>query len=816
MYNFNYKSDKLIGRVCYELSLKPFKSFEHEDITVVCEKLFNMWRDLSDKSESIALMLWTADGSEILDYSGELDDEFDYCDLIGIGNPTKQPPYTDAEKNDLHIRPVPYLESRRKISYRKLKEIILELKRVGNKLTGKDITVIETFDPGPEFAKSEFKYVRHPEICKGDNMGANQWLHCASLLHAEKRKYAGYPDGIKESTHFGEFLGRQFRCLARDVGFDSIWLSNGFGFSLDSWSWKGEVFDGEKFDTAGLSAVRDSINGFWHHFTAEVGDMLIETRGSNLSAAMDISAHGCPIDDIYKNNILTPPNSPWAALDSRFGLEICGYLSHIANISQAGYLFRYYIHDPWWYNSPWFDRYGRNPHDIYLPLSLARLDENGEVTKPYGINLLSVDDSIGNMPEKAPIEVIPHLLEAFDTYSDKAGLVTWIYPFDDYCEMGLRRNRPQDILMDDWFMESAIDYGFPVNTVISEKSFLGAPVERFKETVLVAPVPFKNSLLENCIVKAVENNLPVILYGNTEKTSDKVRELIGVRCTSAIDGELSVKTDIIKDRYSDGEISKTLIHLSNVSGGGICETADSADVLVRVEKDSEYRTYATFNKYTNIAWVRGSFPHKPMYRMPPNRLACESFPSGILMRNMLEVFDINIYFDAMYPTDKLPLTLYSRSNGAYYFTNFSKDTSVTMNVSLKQGVPMPCPSSAVIENNIGKQTLSTWSHNECRLFVRQTERSKVSCKYVTAGDTMLTDKRMMITGLKNADVTFFPPEASVVAFSDAEYAKIDTYFPPDRVNSDGSVTVINHSGALCVMWQDKATKGKYEQNGYII
>ena len=107
-------------------------------------------------------------------------------------------------------------------------------------------------------------------------------------------------------------------------------------------------------------------------------DFVTMVRGSNLSTAMDIAAHGCPIDVIYKNNIVGPPNSPWAALDSRFGLELGGYLSHIACVPENGYDFRYYTHDPWWLNSPWFDRYGRSPHDIYLPLAVTRMNENGK------------------------------------------------------------------------------------------------------------------------------------------------------------------------------------------------------------------------------------------------------------------------------------------------------------------------------------------------------------------------------------------------------------------------------------------------------
>ena len=78
--------------------------------------------------------------------------------------------------------------------------------------------------------------------------------------------------------------------------------------------------------------------------------------------------------------LLPPPNSPWAAITGDFGLELMGHMSRIAGLPKDGenirhpYLFRFYIHDIWWVNSPWYDRYNSQPHDIYLPLSVARLD----------------------------------------------------------------------------------------------------------------------------------------------------------------------------------------------------------------------------------------------------------------------------------------------------------------------------------------------------------------------------------------------------------------------------------------------------------
>lgn len=819
MYNFNYDKGNIIGRVCLEASLKPFKSFDDVSIENTCRTMFTGWQKLTDKAESVAVMLWTADGSEILEYSGDLSQSFDYCDVIGIGNPKKTSGYDEFEKNKLHSRPVLYNGERKIMTYAILKNIIEKLKKVGKEITGKNISVIETFDPGPEFANSDFKYRRHPEICKGNIMGSKMWLHCASKLHAEDRSYAAYPNGIPEGTHFGEFLGKQLMCLCRDTGFDGIWLSNGFGFSLDSWRWKGEVFNGERFDSDGIYNVKEAINEFWQCFTKETGDMLIETRGSNLSLGMDISAHGCPADDIYNYNILTPPNSPWAALDYRFGLELCGYLSRISEISKNGYLFRYYTHDPWWYNSPWFDRYGRSPHDIYLPLALARVGEKGEITKPFGINFLSIDDSLGNLPEKCPNEVIPHVLEGFNNFSDAPGLVTWLYPFADYCQKGLREGRAADIFMDDWYMEAALDLGFPVNTVVSDRNFININAERFKSTVLVLPVPFEDSLLEECVLKAAENNIPMIMYGSTVKASEKIRKLIGVTLDEGISGRLGIEQSMVKDTFSDCEVSSKLIHDPLVSGGDICERANNAsDIIARVyTADGKERAYATNNRSNGIVWIRGSFPHNTNTQgaLPAKYDPRSVFPVSILLRCALECFGIVIRYKTMSPSDNFPINLFSKHDSAYYMTGFAKDTTIVTQLSFPNGVPMPNGTEAIIQNNIGSFSTAKWCHNECRVFVKQKDRSKVICMTKNAADTMLADKRVGILGLSNADVTFTPPANSVVFGCDELYFS-GVSFEPDEILPDGSVVFRNRSGDLYISWQDKDTREDYIKKGIVL
>ncbi len=830
MYSYEYQDNMNVGRVCFELSLKPFKQLDDDYIESVCTELFEQWKPLIHRATGIAVMLWTSDGSEILDYSGNINDEFEWGRYIGVGNPkcvTRVPGTIWDDDRWLHVEPVLYTENPPVMHYSDLARIISAIKRVGKRLTGFDIAVGETFDPGPEFAYSEFKFERHTELNKGSIMGA--WIHCAGTLNADDRKYAAYPNGIPQGTVFGEFLSKQFEALSRDVGFDYLWLSNGFGFSLEGWNWTGELFDGKKFDFENADKVRKSIAQFWDHYTPNT-NFVTEVRGSNLSTAMDIATDGCPIDYIYQNNIIAPPNSPWAALDSRFGLELVGYMSHMANVPENGYAFRYYTHDPWWINCPWFDRYGRSPHDIYLPLAVTRIDENGKTQKPYGINFLSADDSLGNLPRRCPNEVIPHLLESFRTYPDAPGLVTWLYPFEGYCDMGLRQGLNDRMLMDDWFIESAIDGGLPLNTVVSDTVFAKVDTDVFKKTIIVCPVPQADSDFEKCVLKAIDADIPVLMYGNTAYASQKIRSYIGVECTEALSGceEYKLVTDIYKDTYENNAPADVFLHDSLLSGGGLCEISDGSTEVVVTAKSLDgkaERVYATFNSDKKICWIRGSFPYYnggADFHLPQPYKLSEKFNTSRLMRPLLSLLGVSITFEAFDSGDKLPLVLASAFKNGYYFTAFCKDETIKTSISTHLGAPIIMNTSALVENDTAKYSLPKCLHEECRVFVKQKEKSKINCRVETVGATMYSDRRISVTGLVNADLVFIPEtESECRVFLDTP--KNATFSIPFWIDSNtdfeidenGYVIVKNVTGRISIAWQDKKTREEYTRMGYI-
>ena len=89
MFDFEFRKDLSVGRVGLEMSLKPFGQLDDDFIRKVCTELFDQYRDLIRHATSVAVMLWAADGSDILEYTGDLDQRMEWCRYVG--NPNMKP-----------------------------------------------------------------------------------------------------------------------------------------------------------------------------------------------------------------------------------------------------------------------------------------------------------------------------------------------------------------------------------------------------------------------------------------------------------------------------------------------------------------------------------------------------------------------------------------------------------------------------------------------------------------------------------------------------------------------------------------------------
>ena len=505
----------MFEKITLEMSLKPFKKTDSEYIKNVCAYVFEQWRALLKNRKTVSVMLWVGDGSEILDYAGNLHDRFEWTQFIGTANL----PYLEKDEpleTSLHYKKQDYIKDPPEMTYAILKNIVDCIKEEGKKaFPDAEIRVGETFDIGPEFAISDFKYNRHREISSGSTLDEYGFIDATAKLCADTYHYAAYPNGIPEGTFFGTFFGKQAECFLKDLGFDFLWLSNGLGFSSNPWEKTGKIFDGKAYYPEKLARTKQNVFNFWKMFCAECS-FPIETRGTNNSVGIDYASDGVPLYDIYTSglNITAPPNSPWAALNDNFGLEMMGHMTRICELPNSNFPFRYYLHDPWWMNSPWYDRYDGTPCDVYLPMSISRIAKDGKVESANSLNILSIDNSYGNLPDSCAYEVIPHLLKAEKDAPDKAAPLVWIYPMREYTtsndEVMLR-----EMNLGDNFICDAINNGLPLCTVTSSDSFMSHNTDIYKKCTLITPASQRAEVFEKIKLLA-RGGVGVLMYGTRD------------------------------------------------------------------------------------------------------------------------------------------------------------------------------------------------------------------------------------------------------------------------------------------------------------
>lgn len=768
-----------LKNVTLELSAKPFYDDSDGELRRVSRKIFEQWRSLTDRADLVSVMLWIADGSEILEYTGDLDAPLEWDYWCGVANPNPNPPAGLSARawRNTHLRPVRYRPGAGPRTYRWLRRLIEVLRETGSAVTGKPIRIGATFDNGPEFAISDFKYRRHPEIAQAHTLYPHSFVVCSSTLHADARAYAGYPGGIPEGTSLGEFLGRQFRCFARDLGYDYIWLSNGMGFGAETWGITGTLFDKRSFHPERVPEAVETMLRFWRDFRRELPGVAIETRGSNYSAGLEMATDGCPLRRIYTDFDIAPPvNSPWAALNYNTGVELAAWMSHIAEAPDGRFPFRFYVHDPWFRNSPWLDRYGREPWDIYLPLSIGRVNGGGAVEVPSSVSILSVDDSDGRMPDQVPLEVIPHLLHALDTAPDRIAPLLWVYPFEEYDRAVAGSGagaRPAPIFCEEWYLGAAIQCGLPLNTVISTGNFRAlaatAP-ERFAGVVLTVPVSGVNGETLAALRRAVAAGAECLFYGPEGAADPELRRWIGIELAEPLRGEVSVRLAMEPDRCRTGQPVFQVPVVEQFNAGGLAAVAGpEVDLLAVAEQGRESRLLASVRTLENgsrIGFVRALIPCDPEVR-PGRELnllgADRAFPSERLMRLALAAFGWKFRFTGFEPATLLPRCNLSRHDNAFFFAVFAPDTSCEMRIATPLGAPVLTEQETLVEEGCAVWHPGKCVRRECRCFVRQRETSVVGCKIGTPSYPGVTARRFY-SGLRDAEVRIFVPETFETSF----------------------------------------------------
>lgn len=821
--------DRPLQRVTLEMSLKPFKSVEPAAIERVCEEAIRQWRPLISMADQCSMLLWIADGSEILMWNGDYDTEIEWARYIGLANEE----YFGITDPDDPMKARVYTENPARITYRDLKRIVETFKRLAAE-QGFAMHIGATFDPGPEFVYSDFKYKLHREINEAA-LGGNfvslrpdyKVICCWSKLKEDRVSYSGFPGGIPEGTSFGRFLGRQTRHFLMDLGFEYIWFSNGFGFSYFPWTYLGSNFDGHRFNQVDYRVMSENILSFWDDFKKECPDFRTEVRGTNFSTGMELAKDFVPLRDMYSRKYLElpPPNSPWGALNRDFGLEMAGYMSRIAVLPAKTFPFRFYANDPWFWQNPWWDAYDREAYDIYCPLSIGRINEEGNIGNPGIVEILSIDTEKGELIEECPMEVIPHLARAIKDFPDQPGVLTWLYPFDENFQLVAdSQEKASFVFFDEWFVRNAMNQGLPLNTVISTANFTKMTddnIPALKDTILFASASLLGGELAQRLVQFVQKGGKLLLYGPLSQPA--LQELLNIRQVDGIYGELILQSSMAEDTLTNPR-SSLLKHDSLISGGPICETVDRpADEFTKVRasaiQDDQTRVYALSRSLPGwnggtVAWTRGTLAfgtgsnsHLPVRHGP------EYMDASILARYLLAdlgyVF-LQTRFDET--TTFYPGTRYqehakpnycfvSRHDNAYLFSGYKPDTTTTMQFQFPHGMPLLIGQSAIIVKGCASYSLDCSFHKECRVFIRQAQSGLVACKegHPIRTYKKTTNRSIVVTGLKEADVTIFPPfealtSGRVEVYKDRHYLELD-----DR-GAEGFIRLLNISGTIEITW----------------
>ncbi|MBR0056954.1 MAG: hypothetical protein IJP66_06445, partial [Kiritimatiellae bacterium] len=541
-------------------------------------ELFRSYRQLLKHCDAVSLLFWLGDGTEILQFSGDLAQPIAWARWQGFAHPVGDPPR----------EPVLYTDHPVELDYADVRRIIAAARRACEAVLGKPLSFILPFDPGSEFTEAPFRYERHPEILLHAPDGATvRCIDAIGRFHADSARYAGYPDGIPEGTPFGEFLGRQTRAYFEAVGADAIWFSNSFGFGRSPYAsgGTGQFFDGERFVTEGNRTVRDAVLAFWEAFRRECPNLPVHCRGTDFPVGMNLANHASSYRALYAGNrfgIVPPPNTPWPAITRNEGLALAGTLSQNAPFPEARLVLRFYATDQWFCNNPWFDRWDRSPHDLYLNGSLCKFAPDGSLCAFTDVHLMGVDGSWGETPSEIADEVIPHLKRAAALRPDAPPPVVWVYPFDEWdgAVFG-EAPRPDLPFGGDLSIIGAFNHAFPLAGAVTTANLaatlpdtrhstpdnrnpkLDTRNPKLRETVLVTPAPVPGSETERILLDHLAGGGRILCYGTLRGASPVWLAALGLAADAEpLDGEFEIEGDI-------GEAARTECspHRYNLSTG---------------------------------------------------------------------------------------------------------------------------------------------------------------------------------------------------------------------------------------------------------
>ena len=428
-------------------------------------------------------------------------------------------------------------------------------------------------------------------------------------------------------------------------------------------------------------------------------------------------------------------------------------MSHIAELPKDDFAFRYYLHDPWWGFSPWIHCYEQSPYDIYLPLTVSRVDAGGRVGTPGQLSFLSVDTTYGELPETPPLEVMPHLIEAFSRAPDAPGPFVWIYPFDEYHRwIGPEAGRIKEVFFGDLAIRNH-NAGFPLNTVCSTGNFRGKQ-DCVAGRVLVSPVPDPGSDWESRLLDHAGKGGGVFVYGPLTHASERLRALLGVVLAEAIEGECALHLADAAvpspPNFVDGSLftTRNLLGLAPVArsaAGGRsctpCAAARAGPLPPKRPRDGADRLVQGLHRPSDPdnRWLDDGYIH---LNDEAGRFSPARFCAALLQRLGWE-----LRYDCREREILEPVIGIHVNRNGWHFTGAAQNALVDVAIRTPLGAPVLLNSDLRLQNGRALYRFPKAWNGVCRLFVEQDESSTVSCRELHPGPAGI---RFVVTGLKHA------------------------------------------------------------------
>ncbi|MDF2648089.1 MAG: hypothetical protein K0Q73_3894, partial [Paenibacillus sp.] len=452
-------------------------------------------------------------------------------------------------------------------------------------------------------------------------------------------------------------------------------------------------------------------------------------------------------------------------------------------------------------------------------LSVARVNAEGGLESPRIVEILTIDTEKGELNEDVPMEIIPHMKKAFKDAPDQPGILTWLYPFRELHEaMAESARHTSDVFFNDWFVRNAINNGLPLNTVLSTDDFFAMQedvMHKLQDTILFTSAFWIKGEKAQRIVEYVRNGGKIIVYGTVEDPA--LLELLNLRTEHGLEGTFSVNLSLSEDTITNdahqGDKGRHLLqHCSHITGGGISEVVDdTADRFTQlhatVNQDGLERVFTLSRALSEwnggkAGWIRGSLPFQTAgVTHLPLRQTDEYMDASVLVRYLLQPFGYSLFQTRVEEAAHHALFFVARHDNGFMLTGCKQDTSVTLQLRFPDGAPVIIGQTAVIDEEAVSYALDRTFHEECRLFVKQKQSSRVSSRENQPFPTpkKRTVRNISVYNLQDAEVTIYPPLAPLQA-GIVEVKHGDQYLDLSGKIAGNRVRLSHITGTIDISW----------------